>query len=268
MNKVWKALVVSCVAVGAMFSAIAEASNLDTYRNLLMNKKYTIKYVNITPEKRITNKDKITLTGNNTMSNGNVSKLMYKPLECVVVSDGSNRYEEVGYNGFVNCRLQNENGTYVYTKYNEGQKTSIWGTKKNTVVANQTNNVAYMLQGDAFGGGDMTRLLNAMLPDNMKSSEMPSYRQVGSGWLSNGLNYVDYQSNGQNMEAIRYYFNGYTLTKIASAQFIYDNQGKLQARRCIIKVNEFSPTPAKEYLSLPAGVKDATKKPKKDEGEN
>lgn len=61
------------------------------------------------------------------------------------------------------------------------------------------------------------------------------------------------------MEAIRYYFNGYTLTKIASAQFIYDDQGKLQARRCIIKVNEFSPTPAKEYLSLPAGVKDATK---------
>lgn len=55
-----------------MFSAIAEASNLDTYRNLLMNKKYTIKYVNITPE-RITNKDKITLTGNNTMSNGNVA---------------------------------------------------------------------------------------------------------------------------------------------------------------------------------------------------
>ena len=101
MNKVWKALVVSCVAVGAMFSAIAEASNLDTYRNLLMNKKYTIKYVNITPEERITNKDKITLTGNNTMSNGNVSKLMYKPLECIVVSDGSNRYEEVGYNGFI-----------------------------------------------------------------------------------------------------------------------------------------------------------------------
>ena len=97
---------------------------------------------------------------------------------------------------------------------------------------------------------------------------MPIYRQVGSGWLSNGLNYVDYQSNGQNMEAIRYYFNGYTLTKIASAQFIYDDQGKLQARRCIIKVNEFSPTPAKEYLSLPAGVKDATKKPKKDEGDN
>ena len=175
MNKVWKALVVSCVAVGAMFSAIAEASNLDTYRNLLMNKKYTIKYVNITPEERITNKDKITLTGNNTMSNGNVSKLMYKPLECIVVSDGSNRYEEVGYNGFINCRLQNENGTYVYTKYSEGQKTSIWGTKKNTVVANRTNNIAYMLQGDAFGGGDMTRLLNAMLPDKLPENIQKLY---------------------------------------------------------------------------------------------
>lgn len=268
MSKIMKVLLLSCITAGTVFSAIAEASNIDTYRDLLMSKKYTIKYENVTPEERITNKDKITLTGNNTMRTGNISRLMYKPLECVVVSDGTNRYEEMGYDGFISCRLQNANGTYVFTKYNEGQGTAVWGIKKNTVVANRTNNIAYMLQGDAFGGGDMTRLLNAMLPDNMKSSEMPSYRQVGSGWLSNGLNYVDYQSNGQNMEAIRYYFNGYTLTKIASAQFIYDDQGKLQARRCIIKVNEFSPTPAKEYLSLPAGVKDATKKPKKDEGEN
>lgn len=268
MHKFVKAILISCVAVGSMFSTVVEASNLDTYRNLLINKKYTIKYVNVTPEERITNKDKITLTGNNTMGTGSVSKLMYKPVECVVVSDGSNRYEEIGFNGFVNCRLQNENGTYVYTKYKEGDKTSIWGTKKNTVMANPTNNVAYMLQGDAFGGNDMTRLLNAMLPDNLKSAEMPSYKYVNSGWLSNGLNYVDYQSSGRNMEAIRYYFNGYTLVKIASAQFIYDDKGQLQARRCIIKVNEFSPTPAKEYLSLPAGVKDATKKPKKDEGDN
>ena len=114
----------------------------------------------------------------------------------------------------------------------------------------------------------MTRFLNAILPDDLKSAEMPSYRQVNSGWLNNGLNYVDYRSDGRNMEAIRYYFNGYTLVKIASAQFIYDDKGQMQARRCIIKVNEFSPTPAKEYLSLPAGVKDATKKPKKDEGDN
>lgn len=268
MSNIMKVLLLSCITAGTVFSAIAEASNIDTYRDLLMSKKYTIKYENITPEERITNKDKITLTGNNTMRTGNISRLMYKPLECVVVSDGTNRYEEMGYDGFISCRLQNANGTYVFTKYNEGQTTAVWGIKKNTVVANQTNNVAYIMQGDAFGGNDMTRFLNAILPDNLKSAEMPSYRQVNSGWLDNGLNYVDYRSDGRNMEAIRYYFNGYTLVKISSAQFIYDDKGQLQARRCIIKVNEFSPAPAKEYLSLPAGVKDATKKPKKDEGDN
>ena len=66
-------------------------------------------------------------------------------------------------------------GLNVYTKYNEGQKASIWGTKKNTVVANRTNNIAYMLQGDAFGGGDMTRLLNAMLPDKLPKNIQKLY---------------------------------------------------------------------------------------------
>ena len=267
MKKIIKVLAVTCLAVGTFACSLVEASNLDTYRNLLLNKKYTIKYVNITPEERITNKDKITLTGNNSMTTSNISTLLYKPLECVVVANGNARYEEVGTTFFKTCRLQNDKGTYVYTKYADGGKTSIWGSKKNTVTAIPTNTVAYIMQGDAFGGSDMTRMLNAMLPDNVKSNDMPSYHYGNSGWLSNGLNYVDYKSSGQNMEAIRYYFNGYTLVKIASAQFIYDDKGQLQARRCIIKINEFSPTPAKEYLSLPQGIKDATKAPKKDEGE-
>ncbi|WP_304221871.1 hypothetical protein [Phascolarctobacterium succinatutens] len=136
MSKIMKSLLLFCITAGTMLSSIAEASNIDTYRDLLISKKYTIKYENVTPEERITNKDKITLTGNNSMRTGNVSRLMYKPLECVVVSDGADRYEEMGYDGFISCRLQNENGTYVFTKYNEGQKTAVWGTKKNTVAAN------------------------------------------------------------------------------------------------------------------------------------
>lgn len=267
MKKLIKALAVTCLAAGTLACSLVEASNLDTYRNLLINKKYTIKYVNITPEERVTNRDKITLEGNNSMTTKTISPLLYKPLECVVVADGNTRYEEIGTKVFKTCRLQNNNGTYVYTKYDDAGKMSIWGSKKNTVSAVPTNSLAYIMQGDAFGGADMTRLLNAILPDGAKSKDMPSYRYVNSGWLSNGMNYVDYKSSGNDTEVIRYYFNGYTLVKIASAQFIYDDKGQLQARRCIIKINEFSPTPAKEYLSLPDGVKDATKKPKKDEDE-
>ena len=105
MNKFIKVLTATCLAMGTFACSFVEASNLDTYRNLLINKRYTIKYVNITPEERVTNRDKVTLVGNNTMKSAQVSKLLYKPLECVVVADGANRYEEIGVNNLKTLSL-------------------------------------------------------------------------------------------------------------------------------------------------------------------
>lgn len=266
MKKIIKiATMTGCLLLGALSSGISEASNLDTYRDLLLKKTYTIKYVNITPEERVTNKDKVTLTGSNSMNTNRVSRLQYKPLESVIVADGKKQYEEIGENGFKVCRLQNEKGTYVFTKYEDAGKWNFWGSKKNTVVATLTNTEAYLAQGESFGTNDMTRVLNAMLPDDQKSEEMKSYQYVDMGWLDNGQNYVDYRSTSGDLEIIRYYFDEYTLVKIASAQFNYDENGNLNARRTIIKINEFSPTPNQEYLQLPAGIKDNTKTPKEDE---
>lgn len=281
MKRWMKATMAAFLLAGTCVGGAAEASNLDTYRNLLLKKTYTIRYVNVTPEERVTNKDKVSMTGRNSLATKNVSQLTYKPLECVVTSDGKRKYEESGMKGLLTCRLQNEKGTYVFTKIDEEAlkadkpksilgkiSYSIWGKKKNEVSAQTTNKLAYLLQGDSYGGEDMTRLLNAFLPNDKKSADMPTYEYVTEGWLPNGQNYVDYKSTeSENVEAVRYYFDGYTLVKIASAQIKTGKDGKSVARRNIIEIKEFSPTPSEEYLKLPEGIKDTTKEKKEDKGE-
>lgn len=309
MNRFLRAAVIAFAAAGTCCASVAEASNLDTYRNLLLKKTYTIRYVNITPEERVTNKDKVTLNGYNSMQTKNISTFMYKPLEGLITSDGKRKYEQTGTDGFYSCRLQTEQGTYTFTKYIDKKDKaededdaaaiaearrrqavsaasaaqgvaaagaagagvsagsllglgvfSIFGSGKGEVSADLTNTEAYLEQGESYGSEDMTRLLNAFLPDSGKSEDMMSYEYVTEGWLPNGQNYVDYKAEGDNyFEAVRYYFDQYTLVKIASAQFTTDANGKTTARRNIIRIDQFSPTPAEEYLSLPENAKDVTK---------
>ena len=46
-----------------LFSANAQATKIDVYRDLLLKNSYTIRYENITPPPRITNADRIELYG-------------------------------------------------------------------------------------------------------------------------------------------------------------------------------------------------------------
>ena len=109
----------------------------------------------------------------------------------------------------------------------------------------------------------MTRLLTAILPPSHKSADMPVYKYVDAGRLSNGLTYEDYRANiDGTMEAIRYYFNGNKLVKIAAASYYVLPDGTLDGNKTIIKVKEFTAKPDAAYLNLPTGVKDVTKKPK------
>lgn len=261
--KLLQALLAIGVSAGCM-AASAEASNLDTYRNLLLKKQYTIKYQDITPEPRVTNKDKIPLYGKNDMERGHSVFLLHKQTESVAVCDGDNRYEEISSGPFTQCRLQRGLDTYVYLKHDNAGKTEIFGNKKNSVAAVETNLVAQTMLGSSYGSSAMSRYLNAMLPNENKTSDQPVFRYVTSGWLDNGLNYEDYKTENNGVyEAVRYYFNGYTLVKIAAIQYWKNAQGVLEGKKTIIKINEFSPTPDQSYLNLPAGVKDSTKRKKK-----
>ena len=135
-------------------------------------------------------------------------------------------------------------------------------------MATPVNWLSIVTLGDSYGNETVTRLLNACLPNEQKSGEMPRYNKVGEGWLENGMNYIDYRSagKGNSFEAIRYYFNGNTLVKIASGLYTLNASGEVvNGWRNIIKINEFSPVADQKYLKLPEGLVDKTKRAKKEE---
>lgn len=264
------AVALGIVALGCGFNMPnAEARNIDTYRNLLMKKTYTIKFRDITPEPRITNKDSIHMYGKNAMDRSQSIFLLYKPTQGIVTADGENRYEELGYGDLKQCRFQRGTDTFVFTKKVTKQATGnllseIFGSKKNEVSPIATNFMAQSMLGSSFGSSALTRYLNAILPNENKSPDMPEFEFVTSGWLDNGLNYEDYSSSEGNVyEAVRYYFNGYNLIKIAAIQYWRNDQGIMEGEKTIIRIDEFSPTPTKELLVLPEGVKEKAKSKKK-----
>lgn len=264
MRNKWKITTTAIAASFLMNVALCGtvfADNLDTYKNLLLKKVYTIKYQNVTFEPRQTNKDKVSLIGNSYMDIGKIDALMYKPTQSIIVSNGDNRYEEVGNEMFTTCRLQEGNKTYVYTRAKVKGVMTWFGSKKGEVVSSPTNRYAQLLQGEGYGNETMTRMLNAFLPNNRKGAGTATYTKVGEGRLDNGQTYIDYRSDGSgSFEVIRYYFNGVNMVKIASGLYFLNNSGEIvDGRRNIIHITEFSPTVAKEYLTLPEGLKDKTK---------
>lgn len=262
-NHVMSAALALLLAVPA-----AEASNLDTYINILESGKYTIRYVDLTSEMRETHKERIQITDDGTMERALLNEeWKNKPLTGVVVSNGRNRYEEIGYGNDGLCRIHSGNDVLtmdksdLYSADSSNRLTSFlaMGLELYSAIrgigqgqnithqsANTTNRILY---GEKFASADMSRLLNAILPDENKSEEMPSYRYVTEGWLSNGMNYVDYQNvtDADHFEIVRYYFSDYTLVKIASAQCSRDKSGRIDVRRNIMLINEFSPTPDPAY---------------------
>lgn len=264
------ALGLSVAAFGIVIgTSSAEASNLDTYRNLLMNRTYTIKYTDITPAPRITNRDSIKIYGKNSMDTSQSSFMFYKQTEGIIVCNGENRYEEEKSGEYSQCRLQKGEDTYVFLKaINTAAPNALasifgGGGKKNRVVPIDTNYTAQVMQGESFGSENLTRYLNAILPDTNKGQDMPSFRYVDEGWLNNGLNYVDMSARqGDVREAVRYYFQQYKLVKIAAIRYWQNEQGVFESQKAIIRINEFSATPDETYLQLPPGVKETKKKKK------
>lgn len=259
--------ILSVFALG-MCVRTAEASNLDTYRNLIKKGTYTIKFKDITPEERITNRDSVRMYGKNDMDRSQATYLFYEQTSGLITCDGGIRYEELGAGTVRQCRLQKDDDTFVFVK-DDTQKDSnglhkiFGGAKTNQLTPIKTNYLARLMLGESYGSKALTRYLNAIIPDAEKSGDLPSFRYVTSGWLDNGLNYEDYcgEEDGKK-EVVRYYFNGYALCKIAALRYWRNEAGMMEGTKSIIRIDEFSPTPIAEYLELPPGVKVKVEKKK------
>lgn len=99
--------------------------------------------------------------------------------------------------------------------------------------------------------------------DNAKSAGQASYKFVAAGNLSDGIAYEDYRADFDGTsEIVRYYFKDNALIKIAAASYKKAPDGKIDGRKCIIRINEFSNQPDRSLLNLPEKVQDVTRRRK------
>ncbi len=246
-----------------LFAAEAEASKLDFYREMLMKNSYTIRYENITPPPRITNADRVELYGKSGLAVEGNDYFLYKPKRGIITRDAQSKYEEIGEGDFYMCRLSKNGEDFFYTKYRRGNDWEYFGSRKNRVEANAKNYLAEIVEGESYGDADMSRLLNAILPDDVKSAEQASYKFISSGNLSGGIFYEDFRADFDGTtEIVRYYFKGDALIKIAAASYHKKSDRKIDGRKCIIKINEFSNAPDRSLLRLPEKLQDVTRRQK------
>lgn len=247
-----------------IFLPSADAAKIDAYRDILLNESYTIRYDNITPPPRVTNRDRMELFGKSGLSVERNDYLTNRQRRGIIVDDGTDRYEEVGDEDFSMCRLTKGREDFYFTKYKRGDGYKYFGTKENKVEANAKNYLSEIMEGQSYGDPDVSRLLKAMLPSAKKTAGQEVYSYVKGGSLPDGLSYEDYKSsNTGQTSVIRYYFAGQSLVKIASASYYRKPDGSMDGHKCIIRITEFSSVPDKSLLRLPEGVEDVTKRKEK-----
>ena len=243
-------------------SAQVHAAKIDAYQKILDGGRYTIRYENFTPADRVTNRNVVALYGKNGLAVETNDFFRNRPLSGVIVGDGENRYEEVGYKDFFQCRLVTGGENFIFTKY-AGKRGGFeyFGDKKGKVTANPRNYLVEMLSGVTFGDVNFTEMMTAIVSDAKKTSAQKKYKLMASGTTPDGLTYEDFAArDGAIVSAIRYLFDGDKLTKISFASYGRNEFGELKARRCIVKIVEFSASPDGNLLRLPAGLVDVTKR--------
>ena len=242
-------------------TAQVHAAKVDAYQKILDGGRYTIRYENFTPAERVTNRNVVELYGKNGLAVETNDFFRNRPLRGVIVGDGENRYEEVGYKDFFQCRLVKGGENFIFTKYAGKNGFEYFGDKRGKVTANPRNYLVELLSGVTFGDVNFTEMMTAIVSDAKKTSARRKYKLMASGTTADGLTYEDFAArDGSVVSAIRYLFDGDTLTKISFASYGRNEFGELKARRCIVKISEFSAVPDQNLLRLPAGLVDVTKR--------
>lgn len=265
---------VTSILLSILFVLIAtvdvEAGNLDKYINMFQTGRYTLKYVDITPIPMNHNKDVANFSngnfyGNNFININEATPLHNNQTEHCVVVNGLSKYSEIAYGAFATCKLDLGQEVFCFSKNTDAKgKTTYYGNKAGHVIAAKRNTVMEFMSGVDCGGEKINRFFSGIMPAANRSNAVIQYKRVASGNLSNGLDYEDYLWDGQGVrEIVRYYFEQGTLVKISAMMYWKDENGKWATDKTIIKIKEFNAEPEQEYLSLPIGLKDDTKRKNK-----
>lgn len=248
MKKIFLLLLIILIS-----SSTVDAAKIDAYKEIILNHRYTIRYDNLTPAPRVTNRDVAELYGKSGLLVETNDFFLNRPLSGVVTESGENKYEEIGYQDFYQCRLMRGGENFIFTRYkNKKGEAEYFGNKKGKVEANTRNYLSELLAGESFGDTNFSEMMNALISD---------YEFINSGTLESGLNFEDFLERGENkLSAIRYYFEGDKLVKISFASYGRNLSGDAVGSKCIVKILEFSDLPNENLLRLPAGLQDVTKR--------
>ena len=287
--------------LGAMTN-IASADALDNCRNILLSGNYSLKYENITPPPRQAMKEK-QLLYDGKMYNLENPYTMYQPVVGIIAVSGNNRYVETNSSmnvqnvattraqiqaqsvsgeiygivakgisslnaprdyEYATCVLTKNDEQFIFTRITSKDKVEYTGKKKGKVEAIKIKKGFKPGYAYDFGDAEVTKALNAILPNDGKTEGIVTYKRVNSGTLPNGQYYVDLKAenlpNSTIFDAIRYYFENGTLVKIEAGQYFRTQTGKLDGVRTIINIYELNTDPDSKYFKLPAGLKDVTKR--------
>lgn len=273
-------------ALLVLTSTVASASQLDKYRAMLDNRSCTIKYevlLNTQESKKITSSDTEVLK-----SLAKEPSFTVKPANKtgLVVLDGNNSFVSYGSDTYRQENLVKNGYQYGFTKNVSGDKTTYFG--KTGKVEKSIDNKEYVfvgknkvkgesatsptvfdkalysnanLAGRLYGDDEMAAMLSVITPNVDFVGATKKYWLTASGSLSTGATYEDYQwaNDAGEVDLMRFYFYQGDLKKIAAVHYKKIGPGKVKGEQYLIAINEFSSTPASEYVALPSGIKDVTK---------
>ena len=269
-----------CALVAGMILIVSstEAAKVDQYRDALANRNCSIKYEVVTKPVHQTNRMMQVKSSKFLRDIEFVDTTGEKSIEESgnFILNGNERYSELDMKQGQNpCTLVKGEDIYkFYWDIRDGQKRYVgernaFGHSSSVKAKTIADLYAYDALKEIYNFGSET-LVNALFPllprDRViENPSMPKYKFVTSGTLSNGSSYEDFSAQIDNtFFAIRYYFNGDQMVKIATINFTQDNDGNvIDYFRSLIKLEEFSTIPDSKYLELPEGLKDKTKRKEK-----
>lgn len=262
-----------------------EAAKIDTYRDMLSSGRFTLKYTIAEPPIHVTNKE-ATLKGNSgffgdfKMTDTTGFQLQHiNNFQNIIVYDGANKYteklinsinENVSLQAVIAYTLKKNGETFRFCSIQKDGKKTYWSSYSNHEIQadleEKTNIMSALdVMNEDYSYDMLTTALSPIISRDkiIATPFTPEYKFIGSGKLDGGLSYEDFfgSKNGFNC-AIRYYFSGDTLTKIAVFDYVMNNSQIQTYEKYLVQIDEFSATTDQSYFTLPAQLKDKTRRDK------
>lgn len=288
------------MTVTLLLSSSSEAAKIDMYRNALLSKNFTIKYeVNEIPIIRTSKDATLSDKGLSDKLTTGLGNFQHKG---IIVSNGDNSYLEIFQDAHIEsynvklsqfnsssksvtqkiemnrpaggqCMLIKDDELFEFFWEMNGDKKnyfggySLFGKSKSVKAGGSGLSIATqrLIREYNFGTPEIARALLPIMPTSkiIATPQAVDYKFFGSGSLDNGLTYEDYVADKADFfSAVRYYFNGETMIKIAQVSYVKEGGKILGYEKSIIHITEFSPIADQTYLKLPESLKDKTKRNK------